>query len=747
MPVLPAAPVAVISAVTPAEQSTRRREVVVTARKPTSAPTIVTPASTSSIDADRIGRTVNALTVEDTLKYLPSLIVRQRYPGDTQAPLATRTAGVGASARALIYADGQLLSALIGNNNTIASPRWGLVSPQEIARVDVLYGPFSAAYPGNSIGAVVNITTRQPDRLEASATAAAGIGRFERYGERLTTPTYRIGATLGDRFGPLALFASVDRLTGDAQPLTYVTAIPTTVAGRPATGGVDALNRTGAAIRVLGSGGAEHDEQTRAKLKAALDVTSGVRLTYTGALFVNRTTGFARSYLTDPATGLPGDGGTYRVDGRNFVLSPTALSSGQYRFRERHWSHALAASGTGERIDWQVIGTSYRFADDILRTPTVPLNQAQAGGVGTILRLDGTGWQTLDGHATYKGDAHRLSAGAHLDRYRLNSRRYLTADWISGGEGALDLLSQGRTRTAAVWAEDAWTPVAPVTLTVGGRYEWWRAYDGANVSRAPAASAIQPRLNAEKFSPKATLAVTHGGWTVRASAGQAWRFPTAGELYQVVTTPVAAIPNPNLRPERARSAELALERKDAEGSIRLAVFDEDIRDALISQLATLPGRTEAASFVQNVDRTHARGVEAAVDRVDLLPGVDLQASATYADARTREDTAFPGAVGKRLPSVPRWKGTLVATWRPVDSLSLTAAGRVASRSFGTLDNVDGFANTYQGFSAYAVADLRAEWRTGRYRFGLGVDNVGNDRYFLFHPFPERTFHADVNWRL
>ena len=70
--------------------------------------------------------------------------MRKRHIGDTQAPLATRTSGVGASARSLIYADGVLLSALIGNNNSFASPRWGMVSPEEIERVDVLYGPFSA---------------------------------------------------------------------------------------------------------------------------------------------------------------------------------------------------------------------------------------------------------------------------------------------------------------------------------------------------------------------------------------------------------------------------------------------------------------------------------------------------------------------------------------------------------------------------------------------------------------------------
>jgi iron complex outermembrane receptor protein len=112
---------------------------------------------------------VNVVNTEDALKYLPSLVVRKRRIGDQQAPLATRTSGLGQSARSLIYADGYLLSSLIGNNNSSASPRWALVTPEEIERIDVMYGPFSAAYPGNSMGAVVEISTRMPQQLEAGA--------------------------------------------------------------------------------------------------------------------------------------------------------------------------------------------------------------------------------------------------------------------------------------------------------------------------------------------------------------------------------------------------------------------------------------------------------------------------------------------------------------------------------------------------------------------------------------------------
>ena len=75
------------------------------------------PATTESVTAEQMAETINVMNTEDALKYMPSLIVRKRNFGDQQAPLATRTSGLGQSARSLIYADGYLLSTLIGNNN------------------------------------------------------------------------------------------------------------------------------------------------------------------------------------------------------------------------------------------------------------------------------------------------------------------------------------------------------------------------------------------------------------------------------------------------------------------------------------------------------------------------------------------------------------------------------------------------------------------------------------------------------
>src|SRR4249919_977137 len=139
--------------------------VTVRGLQPTSLPVHI-PTTSEGITGEEVRERINATDAEDALKYFPSLLVRKRYAGDyDHAVLATRASGTGNSARSLVYADGILISNLLGNGAAF-SPRWGLVTPEEIERVDVLYGPFSAAYSGNSVGAVVDYVTRMPDELE-----------------------------------------------------------------------------------------------------------------------------------------------------------------------------------------------------------------------------------------------------------------------------------------------------------------------------------------------------------------------------------------------------------------------------------------------------------------------------------------------------------------------------------------------------------------------------------------------------
>lgn len=727
--------------------------VVVIGHPAQEAPTI----STQTVQAEAIARTVNAVTVEDTVRYLPNLFVRRRHIGDTQAPVTTRTSGVGASARSLVYADGVLLSALIGNNNSNASPRWSMVAPTEVEQVQVSYGPFSAAYPGNSIGAVIAIATRTPTHFEADANVTYASQSFKQYGVKDSYPSWSVQADAGDRRGPVWWRLSYAHLDTESQPLSYITAQPSPrppASATLVTGGFDDVNRTGQPIGVMGAGGLEHQRQDLAKLKLGWDVSPTLQAGYLLGYFVQDDDAHVISFLRD-ASGAPVYAGAVSLNGASYPLAPSAFTGGLYNLDEAHWMQALSFTGEpSPTFSWKAVASLYDYHRDRQRTPDA-LPGGLNGGPGSILDMGGTGWRTLDLEGDWRpGGAegvHALRLGAHLDRYELRSRRFAASDWISGDEGALRSASLGKTETSALWLEDRVRLARPLVLTFGARVERWRAFGGLNYSASPALNVSQPKRSDSTVSPKAVLSWQESGWRASASAGLAYRFPTVTELYQQVSVgPELRSPDPDLNPERAVATEVSLERRfgaQRQNSLRLSVFTEDVADALISQSTPLAGSAQFVNFVQNVDKVRSRGAELAVEAHDVLTrGLDLSASATYVSSHIARDAALPGAKGKQTPQVPRWRWTAVASWRATPRLTLTAAARYSDRVYGTIDNSDVVAHTYQGFDGYFVADARAVLKLNdRWSASLGVDNLTDRRYYLFHPFPGRTVIAQLSY--
>jgi iron complex outermembrane receptor protein len=215
------------------------------------------------------------------------------------------------------------------------------------------------------------------------------------------------------------------------------------------------------------------------------------------------------------------------------------------------------------------------------------------------------------------------------------------------------------------------------------------------------------------------------------------------------------VPNPDLDPERADSYELSAEYAVPGGRVRLSFFEEDVADALVSQstplppgsISTAPGTDTLVNFVQNADRIRSRGIEAVADRNNvLIEGLELSGSFTFVHSRIVADEAFPRAVGKRTPQVPDWRASIVATYRPDDAWSFTLAARYAGRSFGTIDNSDIVSHTYQGFDGYFVIDARVHYEfDNHWSAALGVDNLNDRKYFIYHPFPQRTFLLELKY--
>src|ERR1700744_603987 len=379
------------------------------------------PQESLSITSKQIDETINLKDPEDAVKYLPSLFVRKRNDGDNQAVLATRTWGLSSSARTLIYYDDLLVSALIGNNNSGASPHWNLISPEAIGRIDFLNGPFSAAYPGNSIGGVLLISSKMSDKPFAVAKETVSVMPWNQYGTKDTYVTSQTSAAAGNRDGKLSWLITANYLDSYQQPLTY-----TTNGGPPAntTGTIPALNRTGQIADVVGTGTLAHSQQTSGNIRLAYDLTPLVQATYSFGIWNNHQTSDPQTYLRSAATGLPTFGNV------------TTFASNKYIWDETHVSNAVSLkSDTKGKFDFDVVVSSYNYLEDTQLNPFMVLqnNTFAYSNVGKITRMDGTNWQNGDAKGIWRpfgfDGSQEISFGVHGDRYRLENPVYQSSVW------------------------------------------------------------------------------------------------------------------------------------------------------------------------------------------------------------------------------------------------------------------------------------------------------------------------------
>ncbi len=729
--------------------------VSITASRPASLPVEI-PTTLESITAAEIARSINAADSEDALKYFPSLNVRKRYIGDyDHAVLASRASGTGNSARSLVYADGILLSNLLGNGASY-TPRWGLVTPEEIERVDVLYGPFSAAYSGNSAGAIVDFVTRSPKRFEAHAKLQGFTQQFRTYGtdDRFNGGTASVA--VGSAHGPASWWLDLSRLDNTGQPIAFanklVSAGVAGSAGTPVTGAVPGRNPSGKAWLILGDTNRIHTQQDHVKLKLAYDLSPVLRAAYTFGLWHNTAERSVSTYLRD-AQGQPVYGSTdaplVNIAGRDYSLAGSDFAPS--RGTLEHRIHGLSLkSNTRGTFDGSFTASLYDYASDRVRAPLGNryLPDSAQGGAGRITDLGGTGWNTLALKGIWRpdgeGGTHIVEAGWQRDAFKLRTLVSDTPDWLSAAPAARFSAFNGNTTLQSLWVQDAWRFDPRWKAVIGGRYERWHAFNGS-IANASSTLPFGARSEAH-ISPKAALSFAAAeDWQLKASIGRAVRMPTVAELYQGAIAANTVVNNdPTLKPERSWTTEWTAERTLDQGMVRATLFHERTADALYSQ--TNVNVTPNVTNIQNVDAIRTTGMELAAQADNVgWRGLTVSSSVTFAASKIAQNDKFPASVGQWQPRVPQWRATLLATYAPSDTWAVTTGVRYSGRQYGTLDNSDSNGDAYTGVSNYLVADLRLRLRIdSHWKLALGIDNLGNTTYWAFHPYPQRSLFAELS---
>ncbi len=711
------------------------------------------PATVETVTRSQLSQW-NVVNTEDALKYLPNLAVRKRFIGDLNSIIAVRGTSNTQSARGLVYVDGLLLSNLLGNSYSFP-PRWSMVGPDEIQRVDVIYGPFSALYPGNSLGATVLISTRMPKQFEADADVKAFTQHFSLYGVNQNFNGSEATAAIGDKIGKLSFRLGVNHLENTSQPLSFATlaksSTPAKAGDVPVTGAYFYNNQTNAATAVLGVNGEgiERAIQDQLTLKAQYDFTPTVQGAFTLGYWHQTYNSQTSTFLAD-ANGNPVYSGKVAIGGYEYTIPAAALAPS--RGSNENWLYGLSLR-THQATGWnaEAIASYYDVTNSVARTANAG---GSGNGPGVVTFGDGTGWKTLDLKATWTPESrmagwggHWLTFGYHYDDYRIGSQTYNTVNWQSGAPSTFANAFGGKTQTQALYVQDAWRFLPRWKFVYGARYEDWNADDGHQA--VGATSLPYAESNRHGISPKASLSFdVTDDLTLRASIGRAYRFPTVSELFQGQINGSSIVNNnPNLEPESDLSKELTAEWAHWNGLWRLSLFQDDVKNSIFSQTDTtvIPNVTN----FQNIGKVRSRGVEMSYSGEDVgVRGLDLLASVAYTQSRILANAQNPASVGKYFYRIPLWRADLAATYRFDPRAAVTLAARYSGRQYNTLTNTDTNPDVFGGTSTYLIADARFTFKpTKRSEIGIGVDNLFDTRYFVYHPYPGRTFYVDAKLRM
>ena len=730
-------------------------ELIVTAQK-VGRKAISVPATVVTLTAEDL-RTQNLINPEDALKYVPNTTIRKRYIGDRNALIGGRSFAPTQPPRALVLMDGYLMSNFLARFD---APRWNMIAPEEMARVDVIYGPFSALYAGNSIGTTVVVRTRTPEKFGVAARATVFNENFEQFGHRQSFGGGQLSAYLGNRFDNGTWFTLVaNRQDATGHPMSFYTltanavgAFPTvTGAATPVTGVVFDTDPNGRRRAVFGpnSGAVDHTQQTTVKVRGGYDGESWSADAFVGG-WRNESQNRNETWLRD-ANGNPVWTGKVSQDGTVFNVAASAFAP--FDRVENHLQAGVTLR-TNHATGWNasVVASTYRILDDAQNAANV--NDAvalQGTGAGTLGLRDGTRWNTFEAQATWTPESaespHRLAFGYHRNGYRLANPTYNLASWVQ--TEALGSLAQdvaGRTQLQAIYAQDIWRLSSALTLTSGLRYERWRALDGRQFFTGLSPLAY-PARKVNGTSPKLSLA-----WQLdevsqlRLSAGRGVRFPTVPELFQGSKLANSIqISDPNLKPEVSDALELAYSREFARADLRVSLFEDDVRDSIFSQTNVMV--TPQVTNIQNVGRVRTRGIETQLRwRPAAIDGLSIDANAALTKAEILENDNFPVSVGKNWPRIPRVRANLQAVYAFNDAFTGTLAGRWSGRMYNTLDNIDVNPDVYGGVSRAKSLDARLAWQGDRgMELAVGVDNLTNEPSYQAHPLQGRTLFAEVRW--
>ena len=579
------------------------------------------------------------------------------------------------------------------------------------------------------MGGVINIITKTPQKLELEANGGYG-----------TNDTWRYRFSAGDRFWDrLSIQVGYEKEETDGYETTPVVKSISSGGGNVA-GGHPMNDKYGDPTRwVVGDKGDNRAERQALNGKVSLDYSKTGRITFSAFSAKNEYDyGPPNTYM-----GTFGDSSTYAIAGAgqsarfqpNDFISYTGIGKNEtdtfsLAFNEVFGPVQFEAQAGLVRVDDRyTLEDGSGTADYYNSKGTLKITENEAW----FAEMRGT-MPVAESHILTMGTSYRMDESDTNDYDIPFYRSY-------SGRSSSTFYSGGKAKTWAVFAQDEWRVVDPLTLYLGLRYDSWEVYDGA--SGEPGSKMDYDSNTESEVSPKvAAVWKALADTTLRASVGHAFRAPTLYELYRTWQSwGTTYRSNANLKPETVWTYEMGVDQHFFGRRTRLSLtgYYNDIED-LIYYMTEGSVKTRA-----NAGKARTRGVEFEASQ-KLTDWLTLWGNFTYTDAEITDNPTDPDSEGKQVTGIPKtaWNLGVDAHYK---WLKGRLVGRYFSKIYNDTDNEDTENGVYGTYEPAFYVDAKLVVTPLKWvDISISVDNIFDEEYYEYYEDYGRTFFAELTLR-
>ncbi len=282
-----------------------------------------------------------------------------------------------------------------------------------------------------------------------------------------------------------------------------------------------------------------------------------------------------------------------------------------------------------------------------------------------------------------------------------------------------------------------WTPVQPLTISTGGRYDWFNTTTGTNLIPSAVLPAFIGNTNVDAWAPTGSVGVVYRVLPMLDLIGQtatSFRYPTNSELYAFSGT---TIPNPTLRPERGVTYEGGVRLHNGNGELKVTAYDTHYENFLQTVPVSFQG-VGGFTQSQNIGSAEVTGVELEA-RWQVTEAVNLFTNFTQLHGTNT-------TTNKPLPFLAPYRGRVGIQYAdPAAGYSILGVIDWAARK-SRIDQAQEFQT-----SGYAIPKLYATLQLGTLvspklgdtKLILGVENIFNTAYVDASTFANPTYQQSM----